>query len=171
LGPEAVTEARWREAQNLINFDALEWVRNEDLGPSGKWIKSREEDLPKSDPGKPSVGSRRALQEVATRKFDDDFAATPTTTSGGFVDVLAVCSGWPIANADLTTAFTGAPEDTLACANPADGWRKPGWSWRMTKNIDGRRAGAQAWFEHFAMGLGGLDMKATKSDHCSVANK
>ncbi len=39
------------------------------------------------------------------------------------------------------------------------------------KNTSCRRAGAQAWFEHFAMALSGLDVKATKGDPHAFANQ
>ncbi len=137
LDPEAVIAARRREIQNLIDFEAFEWVRNEDIDPSGKWISSRWEDLANSDPRKPPVRSRCVLQEVATYKSDDFFAATATTMSGRIIDLLAVHNGWPIADADVTTAFTHATEEELIYTAPADGWRKPGWSWRLPKNING----------------------------------
>ena len=64
--------------------------------------------------------------------------------SGRIIDLLAVHNGWPIADADVTTAFMHAAEEELIYTAPADGWRKPGWSWKLTKNINGRRTGAQA---------------------------
>ncbi len=36
LSPEAVIAARMHEVQDLINLKAFEWVRKEDVGPSGK---------------------------------------------------------------------------------------------------------------------------------------
>ena len=90
LDPVAVIAARRREIQNLIDFEAFEWVRNEDIDPSGKWISSRWGDLAKNDPRKPPVSSRWVLQEVATYKSDNFFAATPTTMSGRIIDLLAV---------------------------------------------------------------------------------
>ncbi len=50
LHPKDVIEATRREVQNLIDFDAFEWVCNEDIDKNGKWINSRWEDLAKSDP-------------------------------------------------------------------------------------------------------------------------
>ena len=64
------------------------------------------------------------MQEVATYKSDDFFAATPTTMSGRIIDMLAVHNGWPIADADVTTAFMHAAEEELIYTLPADGWRK-----------------------------------------------
>ncbi len=58
------------------------------------------------------------LQEVATYKSDDSFAAMPTTPSGKIIDLLAVHNGWPIANADVTTAFMPAPERYLVLHQP-----------------------------------------------------
>ena len=74
LDPVAVIAARRREIQNLIDFKAFAWVRNEDIEPSGKWISSLWEDLEKSHPRKPLVRSRWVLQEVATYKSDDFFS-------------------------------------------------------------------------------------------------
>ena len=55
----AVIAARRREIQNLIDFEAFEVVKNEDINPAGKWISSRWEDLAKNDPRKPPVRSRK----------------------------------------------------------------------------------------------------------------
>ncbi len=66
LNPEDVIAARRREVQSLNNFEAFEWVRDEDIDPSGKWISSGWEDLAKSLPRKPPVKSRWVQQEVAT---------------------------------------------------------------------------------------------------------
>ena len=61
LDPVAVIAARRREIQNLIDFEAFEWVTNEDSNPAGKWISSRWEDLAKNDPRKAPVRSRWVL--------------------------------------------------------------------------------------------------------------
>ncbi len=114
--------ARRREIQNLIDFEAFEWVKNEDIDPTSKWISSRWEDLAKNDPRQPPLRSMWVLQEVATYKSDDFFAATPTTMSGRISDMLAVHNGWPIADTDVTTAFMHAAEEELIYTLPADGW-------------------------------------------------
>ncbi len=62
-------------------------------------------------------------------------------------------------------------EEELIYTAPADGWRKPGWSWKLTKNITGRRTGAQAWFSHFTNVLKELGLTATKSDPCMFVCK
>ncbi len=41
LDPEAVVTERRRDEQNLIDFEAFEWVRDGDVDPAGKWINSR----------------------------------------------------------------------------------------------------------------------------------
>ncbi len=58
LDSVAVIAARRREFHNLIDFEAFEWVKNEDINPAGKWISSRWEDLAKNDPRKPPVRCR-----------------------------------------------------------------------------------------------------------------
>ncbi len=79
LDPVAVIAARRHEIQNLIDFEAFEWVRNEDIDPSGKWISSRWEDLAKSDPRKPPVRSRWVLQaDGCCKKLR---LTSPTTSS------------------------------------------------------------------------------------------
>ena len=60
------------------------------------------------------------VQEVATYKSDDFFAATPLTLSSRLTDVLAVQHGWPVADADVTTAFMHAPEESLVYTKPPD---------------------------------------------------
>ena len=58
LDPVAMIAISRREIQNLIDFEAFEWVRSEDIDPNGKCIRSRWEDLAKNDPRKPTVRSR-----------------------------------------------------------------------------------------------------------------
>ena len=143
LDKEAVIAARRCEIKNLLDFEAFEWVREEDVDPAGRWINSRWEDVAKNDPRKPPVRSRRVLQEIATRKSDDYFAATPTTASNRIIDMMAVQNDWPIADADVTTAFLHAREDELIYTAPADCWRKTSWCWRLLANLNGRRTGAK----------------------------
>ncbi len=80
--------------------------------------------------------------------------------------MLAVHNGWPIADADITTALMHEAEEELIYTLPADGWRKESWCWRLTQNINGRRTGAQAWFSHVTNVLKELGLTATKIDPC-----
>ena len=59
LDPLAVIAARRREIQNLIDFEAFVWVKNEDINPAGKWISSRWEGGPGEERSSEAAGAKQ----------------------------------------------------------------------------------------------------------------
>lgn len=111
------------------------------------------------------------LQEAKQCASDDFYSPTPSPAWNRVADLIAVCRGWPINNADVTTVCIKADLRDVVYTQPPDGWRRDSWVWRLCKQISGTRIGAATWMDHVTKVTQGMDMFASKGDLCMFCNK
>ena len=164
---EGEMEGMNKEMKSMLNFDVFEEFEMSDLTQqletviSTRWVKTR-----KSDGTRRCRIVVRGYDQVIVDDPDETYASTPSLLMTlKTLLTLAIARGWPVALADISTAFLHAlMEGDVWVLPPVEYYPEGGVVWKLKLAFYGLKSAPKLWQQHLAATLESQGFRCMNSD-------